>query len=406
MCFEWWRRSHKNREAQAQAGETESGMPTLASLRLLPPPPLLLGRPHLRFVPFPGARPLKLSHDRLCQPLFASAGSFDGLGANRKSNSKESVLSNLIQEIEPLDVSVIQKDVPADTVDAIKRTISGMLGLLPSDHFHVSIEAFWEPLSKLLISSMMTGYTLRNAEYRLCLERNLDIQGMHFEIVKGERAESDDYEVLQKENGIRSNRVESKNLVSEHEKLEDDLLSFDGLSAQGLGKLHSEAQEYIHQLQARLLSAKNELHDLKRKNAALQMQQFVGEEKNDLLDYLRSLEPEKVAELSEPTSAEVQEIVRSVVHGLLATLSPKMHSKAALQSDNPAYATLDIAREDFAELVEDASLHFQPLISVTRDYLARLLFWCMLLGHHLRGLEYRLNLMKLLSLSRGDELES
>lgn len=37
-----------------------------------------------------------------------------------------------------------------------------------------------------------------------------------------------------------------------------------------------------------------ELHEVKRKNSALQMQQFVGEEKNDLLDYLRSLKPEKV----------------------------------------------------------------------------------------------------------------
>jgi len=33
---------------------------------------------------------------------------------------------------------------------------------------------------------------------------------------------------------------------------------------------------------------------VKRKSAALQMQQFVGEEKNDLLDYLRSLQPEQV----------------------------------------------------------------------------------------------------------------
>lgn len=37
-----------------------------------------------------------------------------------------------------------------------------------------------------------------------------------------------------------------------------------------------------------------ELREAKRKSAALQMQQFVGEEKNDLLDYLRSLQPEKV----------------------------------------------------------------------------------------------------------------
>lgn len=71
---------------------------------------------------------------------------------------QKSVLANLIHEIEPLDVSFIQKDVPPMTVDAMKRTISGMLGLLPSDHFQVLIEALWEPLSKLLVSSMMTGY--------------------------------------------------------------------------------------------------------------------------------------------------------------------------------------------------------------------------------------------------------
>ncbi|OIC44759.1 hypothetical protein A7L55_21055, partial [Acinetobacter baumannii] len=85
---------------------------------------------------------------------------------------EDSVLLSLIQEIEPLDVSLIQKDVSADTLDAMKRTISGMLGLLPSDQFHVLIEAFWEPLSRLLVSSMMTGYTLQNAEYRLCLQKS------------------------------------------------------------------------------------------------------------------------------------------------------------------------------------------------------------------------------------------
>lgn len=71
---------------------------------------------------------------------------------------QKSALSNLIHEIEPLDVSLIQKDVPPATVDAMKRTISSMLGLLPSDQFQVLIEALWEPLSKLLVSSMMTGY--------------------------------------------------------------------------------------------------------------------------------------------------------------------------------------------------------------------------------------------------------
>ncbi|KAB2094067.1 hypothetical protein ES319_A02G132800v1, partial [Gossypium barbadense] len=67
--------------------------------------------------------------------------------------------------------------------------------------------------------------------------------------------------------------------------------------------------------------------------------------------------------------------------------------------ENTTTGTVNIGSEDCAELVENTSLQFQPFISLTRDYLARLLFWCMLLGHYLRGLEYRLELMELLLLT-------
>lgn len=82
----------------------------------------------------------------------------------------------------------------------------------------------------------------------------------------------------------------------------------------------------------------------------------------------------QVAELSEPTSPELKGIIHSVVHGLLATLSPKMHSKAPMSENSPA-GTVNVGSEDCAELVENTSLQFQPHISLTRDYLARLLFW-------------------------------
>lgn len=86
---------------------------------------------------------------------------------------------------------------------------------------------------------------------------------------------------------------------------------------------------------------------------------------------------EQVAELSESTCPGVQEAIHSVVHGLLATLSPKIHSKAPPPQDNTSGSVLNLGGEDDdrAELVENASLPFQPLISVPRDYLARLLFW-------------------------------
>ncbi|KAJ8450965.1 hypothetical protein Cgig2_032590 [Carnegiea gigantea] len=330
----------------------------------------------------------------------SSSSSFDDINFGDASRSKKSVLLDLIQEIEPLDVSLIQKDVPPTTIDAMKRTISGMLGLLPSNQFQILIEALWEPLSRLLLSSMMTGYTLRNAEYRLCLEKNLDIHGNNNDTHKREALNLGVQELLL--DSVRRVQItgESEASSSGEEAAEN---SCEELNDEDLEGMAPEVQSYIRHLRSRLSSTKKELKEVKRKNAALQMQQFVGEEKNELLDYLRSLQPEKVAELSEPTSCEVKETIHSVVHGLLATLSPRMHSKAPPPSEKNASGSLNVNNEDCAELIENTSLNFRPMISVTRDYLARLLFWCMLLGHYLRGLEYRAQLVELLSLSPNSE---
>ncbi|QCE08474.1 uncharacterized protein LOC114191966 [Vigna unguiculata] len=366
-------------------------MATLSSILSLSSLPLLRRHPSLS--PFHPSVSLSFSRTKPRSPfllLASSAHSFDDF----TSKSKKSVLTELIQEIEPLDVSNIQKDVPPTTADAMKRTISGMLGLLPSDQFHVIIEALWEPLSKLLISSMMTGYTLRNVEYRLFLEKNVDM--FDIEKPKAETTKMDLQGLMHDSvNVIDFGR--NKNLSSKVEKHHEDV------DNQDLGEISAEAQQYIFDLQSRLSSMKKELHEVKRKSAALQMQQFVGEEKNDLLDYLRSLKPEQVAQLSEFSSPELKEIILSVVHGLLATLSPKMHSKPSTMSENTTVGPANVRSEDCAEVVENSALHFQPVISLTRDYLARLLFWCMLLGHYLRGLECRMELMDLLSLTSDAE---
>jgi hypothetical protein len=278
----------------------------------------------------------------------------------------------------------------------MKRTISGMLGLLPSDQFRVVVEALWSPFFKLLVSSITTGYTLRNAEYRLSFERNLELSEDNAECQNRDLSEDSHHD-------INLGRPVTIFRLSEDDRTQDSGKGDEECRSMGeeLGNLTPEAEEQIIQLQSRLDAIKKELHDLKRKNSALQMQQFVGEEKNDLLDYLRSLTPKKVAELSESTCPGVQEAIQSVVHGLLATLSPKVHSKSPTPLENAAGGALNRGGEDddCAELVENTSLPFQPLISVPRDYLARLLFWCMLLGHYIRGLEYRLELAHLLRIS-------
>lgn len=330
-----------------------------------------------------------------------SAASFDELDTKGWSNHrspKKSVLSDLIQEVEPLDFNLIQKDVPPVTVDAMKRTISGMLGILPSDRFNVVVEALWVHLFKLLVSSMMTGYTLRNADYRLFLEKNLEIFEDHRD--KG-LLEKDELKNMIG-NDLDKLLDRTPKLIELPERRDDEQLNED-FDYESLGEMSSEAKEYIRSLKCRLSSVEKDLHEVNKKNSALQMQQFVGEEKNDLLDYLRSLQPEKVLELSEPSHSDVQEIIYSVAHGLLATLSPKIHSKPPPQADNIPGSALSTGKDDCAELLENTSIHLQPLISVARDYLARLLFWCLLLGHYIRGLEHRLEMTQLLTVASDPE---
>ncbi|GJU34088.1 hypothetical protein Tco_1182442 [Tanacetum coccineum] len=362
-------------------------------------------------VSFPTIRFRKPSSINLQRPLICASSS-DGIKPLEQqqddddSRSKKSVLLKLIQEIEPLDVSVIQRDVPPTTIDAMKRTISGMLGLLPSDQFQVLIEALWKPLSKLLVSSLMTGfaslkerndctmcsisdgiwfangitkaisltqgwtrngYTLRNAEYRLCLERNFDTD-----------EESTDKQTIEDSKSEVLRMLMHNNIITDRPPGQDELPKSEKPNANAseipdLGQMTPELQQYILKLQSRLFSVKKELHEVKRKNAALQMQQFVGEEKNELLDYLRSLQPEKVAELSEPTSADLKETIHSVVHGLLATLSPKMHSQAPHISESTSIGTTNMGIGN--DVAENTSIQFQPLISLSRDYLARCPFW-------------------------------
>lgn len=73
------------------------------------------------------------------------------------SQRQFSTLADLLLRIEPLDSQVVGKEVSGHAKDSMKRTISAMLGLLPSDQFDVSVRVSKAPLHQLLLSSIITG---------------------------------------------------------------------------------------------------------------------------------------------------------------------------------------------------------------------------------------------------------
>lgn len=325
---------------------------------------------------------------------------------SRKSNLKKelSLLLSLVQEIQPLDATQIGKEVSPDSTDAMKRTISGMLGLLPSDQFHVWIETSGEPLAKLLVSSMMTGYTLRNAEYRLCLQKSLEFSGN--DKVGDEGKELAELEVLPGVSGVYESGIEEKE-GDFMDRIAADDVGYQGAlengldHSQSLGSIGEEAKQYIQYLEQKVASVTKELEECKHINTGLQVQSMVGEEKNDLLDYLRGLSPDKVAELSQPTSPEVEDVIQQVINRLIDSPLTKLRRMGPLSGNGAASTFKGSWEEESSQKFSMFPLQSQSTFNVNRDQVARLLFWCMLLGHYTRGLEYRLELTRTLGLDSG-----
>ncbi|KAK4281055.1 hypothetical protein QN277_012594 [Acacia crassicarpa] len=276
------------------------------------------------------------------------------------------VIENMLMRIEPLDASVISKGVSNSARDSMKQTISTMLGLLPSDQFFVTIALSKRPLDRLLVSSIITGYTLWNAEYRMSLIRNFDIAPYDR---KGSNCPTETE--VSGQHGGEDREIE----FGSHLQLKDS----ECCSPRLFADLSPEALNYIQNLQSELTVAEKELKS--QNHEIIQIEHDRGN-RNDLLEYLRSLDPNMVTELSRPSSVEVEDIIQRLVQNILRRLFS--------DDVNPNFMEQSVGRNS-----DDQTDGYDELcdkVNTSRDYLAKLLFWCMLLGHRLRGLENRLHL--------------
>lgn len=163
---------------------------------------------------------------------------------------------------------------------------------------------------------------------------------------------------------------------------EDEVRGIDGdkeiIVPENLENLSPTVLNYIQELESELASAQKELDAQKQEKFYLENSK---ENNSDLLNYLRSLEPDMVWELSRPSSSEVEEIIKQLAQDIYIRIfngnAPDLSQVSSEMTTIGAHPKNDVNESEAI---------------TTRDYLAKLLFWCMLLGHHLRGLEYRLQL--------------
>lgn len=84
-------------------------------------------------------------------------------------------LWDYVQSLQPEIVEHLSRPASPETAQVMERNIHGLLGNLPSEHFHVTITVNRENLGRLLASAMVSGYFLRNVEQRLQIERSLGL---------------------------------------------------------------------------------------------------------------------------------------------------------------------------------------------------------------------------------------
>jgi hypothetical protein len=267
------------------------------------------------------------------------ASSGDGEDAAPTAPDRESILKSrrdmlleYVKNVQPEFMERFVKRAPNQVVEAMRQTVTNMLGTLPPQFFDVRVSTVAENLAQLMYSVMMTGYMFRNAQYRLELQQSLT------------QAALPDRNYLPIESayavGVQKTKV-SGEILRWHKE--------EGPESMG-------AVEYIEMLESEVEDLKSQLEQRGRALGG----------RNELLEYLKSLQPQNLQELTTSAGEDALEAMNTFVQRLLGVPDPTQLKRAATET--------------------------------TAAELAKLLYWLMVVGYSIRNIEVRYDMERVLGM--------
>ncbi|XP_014499662.1 probable serine/threonine-protein kinase roco9 [Vigna radiata var. radiata] len=247
------------------------------------------------------------------------------------SKSRREILLEYVKNVQPEFMELFVKRAPQQVVDAMRQTVTNMIGTLPPQFFAVTITTVAENLAQLMYSVIMTGYMFRNAQYRLELQEGLEQVAALPDVQ--DKKDVPDYAPGTQKNV--SGEVIRWNNVSGPEKI--------------------DAKKYIELLEA-------EIEELNR-----QVGRQSSNAQNELLEYLKSLEPRNLKELTSSAGEDVVFAMNTFIKRLLAV-------------SDPSQMKTSVTETSAAEL-------------------AKLLYWLMVVGYSIRNIEVRFDMERVLGTS-------
>ncbi|XP_042420976.1 uncharacterized protein LOC122009053 isoform X2 [Zingiber officinale] len=275
---------------------------------------------------------------RLRLALAKDSGTVASSGDSKPQNgnlpkSRRDILLEYVRNVKPEFMELFMKRAPQQVVDAMRQTVTNMIGTFPPQCFAVTITTVAENLAQLMYSVMMTGYMFRNAQYRLELQQSLEQIALPDPEEKNtEQKDSDHAPGTQK---MVTGEVIRWNNVTGPEKID---------AVKYIEYLETEIEELNHQVARKPLNGHNEL-----------------------MEYLRNLEPQNIKELTNNAGEDVVFAMNTFIKRLLAVSDPAQMKTSVTETSAPQ--------------------------------LANLLYWLMVVGYSIRNIEVRFDMEKVLGTS-------
>lgn len=241
--------------------------------------------------------------------------------------SRRDILLEYVRNVQPEFMELFLKRAPQQVVEAMRQTVTNMIGTLPPQFFTVTVTTVAENLAQLMYSVMMTGYMFRNAHSRLELQQSLE--------------------------QIALPDPEDKKDVPDYapgtqKKVTGEVIRWN----EATGPEKMDAVKYIEMLEA-------EIEEL---NSQVARRSTNGQ--NELLDYLKSLEPQNLKELTSSAGEDVIFAMNTFIKRLLSVSDPAKMKTTVTETSAPE--------------------------------LANLLYWLMVVGYSIRNIEVRFDMERVL----------
>lgn len=241
--------------------------------------------------------------------------------------NRRDILLEYVKNVQPEFMELFVKRAPKQVVDAMRQTVTNMIGTLPPQFFAVTVTTVAENLAQLMYSVLMTGYMFRNAQYRLELQESLE------QVALPDTQEKKDVPDF---------------APGTQKKVTGEVIRWNNVS----GPEKIDAVKYIELLEA-------EIEELNR-----QVGRISANGSNELLDYLKTLEPQNLKDLTSSAGEDVVVAMNTFVKRLLAVSDPGQMKTSVTETSAPE--------------------------------LGKLLYWLMVVGYSLRNIEVRFDMERVL----------